>query len=248
MNEFWRVVIGTTAAGMATAVGAVPAVFFPAAVPRRAENTMLGFAAGVMLAATVFSLIAPALEIGGPAIAAAGVAAGALLLHLADRFLPHEHFYIGREGADVGLRGIWLFVIAIALHNMPEGLAVGVAYGSGSASDGNVLALAIGLQNIPEGLAVALALMRAGYSRRTAFMWAALTGLVEPPAGYIGYAMVGLMRPLLPWGLAFAGGAMLFVISDEIIPETHSEGRERWATAGLIAGFVVMMVLDTALG
>jgi ZIP family zinc transporter len=240
-------IAGTLGAGLATGLGALMTFAFPRSLPHKAESTMLGVAAGIMLAATVFSLIAPAIEIGGIAIASAGIALGAVVLHLADKLIPHDHpAFGGRENA--GMRAIFLFVIAITLHNFPEGLAVGISYGQGEAARGNLVALAIGLQNVPEGLAVALALVRAGYPRWKAFLWALATGLVEPPAGFMGLGLVGLMASLLPWGLAFAGGAMLFVISDEIIPETHSQGKERWATAGLIAGFILMMILDNAFG
>ena len=243
--------LGIFAAGMATTIGAAVAFLFPNKVPRRVENTMLGAAAGIMLGAAVFSLIVPAIAVGGIWRASGGMIMGALAVHLADRFIPHEHFYFGKEGPDSHLKGIWLFVIAITLHNFPEGWATGVAYGLAydvnHLDQGDVVAIAIGIQNIPEGLAVALALMRAGYSNKAAFFWAAMTGCVEPPSGFIGFGLTQAMQSIMPWGLAFSGGAMLFVISDEIIPETHSQGKERLATAGLIAGFVVMMILEKLL-
>jgi ZIP family zinc transporter len=146
------------------------------------------------------------------------------------------------------LKRIWLFIIAIALHNFPEGLAVGVGFATGQVSDGLALALGIGLQNIPEGLVVALSLAGQGYSRLFAFAIALLTGLVEPISGILGATVVALAQPLLPWGMAFAAGAMLFVISGEIIPESHRQGLEREGTFGVLSGFVLMLLLDIALG
>jgi ZIP family zinc transporter len=209
---------------------------------------MLGFAAGVMLAATAFSLLIPAIEDGGAWVAVGGLLLGALVLHLIDRFVPHEHFIRGHEGPSSRLRKIWLFVIAITIHNFPEGLAVGVGFGGGALGPAIALAIGIGLQNMPEGLAVALPLVGEGYSRRRALLYATLTGLVEPIGGLLGVSLVMLAEPLLPWGLAFAAGAMLFVISDEIIPESHRNGHERLATFGVMIGFAVMMLLDVLLG
>jgi ZIP family zinc transporter len=219
---------------------------------------MLGFGAGVMLAATSFSLIVPGVATAetlwgnrmlAATIAAAGVLGGALFLWVANRFVPHEHFVKGVEGADARrLKQVWLFVFAIALHNFPEGLAVGVAFGSGQQAEAVSLATGIGIQNIPEGLAVALALVTIGYRRVAAFAVAAETGLAEPVAGLLGAAAVTFMQPILPFALTFAAGAMLFVISHEIIPESHRHGHEQAATLGVTGGFVTMMLLDTALG
>ncbi len=215
---------------------------------------MLGFGAGVMLAATSFSLIVPAVEAAGGStagafIVAAGMALGGLFLWVTDKYSPHEHFIKGPEGADArNLRRIWLFVIAITLHNFPEGLAVGVGFGGGDIANGITLAVGIGLQNMPEGLVVALALIAERYSRPYAFGVALATGLVEPVGGAIGAGIVSIARPVLPWGLAFAAGAMLFVISDEIIPESHRKGYETEATFGVMFGFIVMMIMDIALG
>jgi len=239
--------LASLAAGLATGVGALP-VLFVKRPSKRYLDLMLGFAAGVMLAATAFSLLIPAIEDGGAWVAVSGLLLGALALHLIDRFVPHEHFIRGHEGPSSRLRKIWLFVIAITIHNFPEGLAVGVGFGSGALSPAIALAIGIGLQNMPEGLAVALPLVGEGYSRRRALLYATLTGLVEPIGGLIGVALVLIARPLLPWGLAFAAGAMLFVISDEIIPESHRNGHERLATFGVMIGFAVMMLLDVLLG
>ena len=239
--------LASLAAGLATGVGALP-VLFVKRPSKRYLDLMLGFAAGVMLAATAFSLLIPAIEDGGAWVAVGGLLLGALVLHLIDRFVPHEHFIRGHEGPSSRLRKIWLFVIAITIHNFPEGLAVGVGFGGGALGPAIALAVGIGLQNMPEGLAVALPLVGEGYSRRRALLYATLTGLVEPIGGLIGVALVLIARPLLPWGLAFAAGAMLFVISDEIIPESHRNGHERLATFGVMIGFAVMMLLDVLLG
>jgi ZIP family zinc transporter len=181
-------------------------------------------------------------------VTAAGIALGAVAIWVLNANVPHEHFVKGPEGrATVNLGQHWLFILAITLHNFPEGMSVGVAYGDRPAT-GLALTLGIGLQNLPEGLAVAAALLRDGFSRARAFWIALLTGLVEPVGGLFGATTVSLSDALLPWALAFAGGAMLFVISGEIIPETHQEGKEHYATFALVIGFIVMMLLDVTLG
>ncbi len=241
-------------AGLATGVGSLPALFFKE-VPDRLMSTMLGGAAGVMLAATSFSLIVPGIEHGnllwpglGVYVVAVGIIAGAVCLDIVDRLLPHEHFVIGHEGPSSRMKRIWLFIIAITIHNFPEGMAVGVGFGGGDIGNGTSLAIGIGLQNMPEGLAVALPLLGLGYSRLKAIGIATLTGLVEPVGGLLGAAAVSVFHPILPFGLSFAAGAMLFVICDEIIPETHARGRSRMATFGIVIGFVIMMSLDNLLG
>jgi zinc transporter, ZIP family len=249
--------LGSLLAGMMTGVGALP-VLLRRDVPVRAQDALLGFAAGVMLAASFFSLLLPSLEAArglygeGMApglIAVAGVLVGAGAIALANETVPHQHFVLGRQGpVSDSLRRIWLFVLAITLHNFPEGLAVGVGFGGGDVAGGTSLAIGIGLQNAPEGLAVAVALGTEGYSRRTAFAIAAATGLVEPLGGLIGAAAVSVSEVALPWALAFAAGAMIYVISHEIIPETHRRGHENLATAGLVAGLVAMMFLDVSFG
>lgn len=245
--------IGSFVAGLFTAVGALP-VLFGKSIGERAQNTLLGFAAGVMLAATVFSLIIPGIGHGerlyGSAVFAvllvsAGILAGGLAIALINRYAPHEHFVTGREGIDgIHLRRLWLFVIAITLHNFPEGLAVGVSFAGHDVANGIALATGIGLQNIPEGLAVAVALKAAGYDNRRSVLVAAATGFVEPVGGMISAGAISIAAALLPMGLAFAAGAMLFVISNEIIPETNRKGSAGYATGGLMIGFVVMMQLD----
>jgi len=239
--------LASLVAGCATGAGAVP-ILFTRRVSQRLLDGMLGFAAGVMLAATSFSLIVPAIDLGGVWITVVGIAAGALFLDQIHRLTPHLHAVLGREGPSSALSKVWLFVLAITLHNFPEGLAVGVGFGSGDVPAGTTLAIGIGLQNMPEGLAVALALLREDYSKGKALLIALLSGLVEPVGGLIGVSAVTVARPFLPFGLAFAAGAMLFVISDEIIPETHRGGFERVATFGVIVGFIVMMTLDNLFG
>jgi ZIP family zinc transporter len=247
-------ILASSLAGLATGVGALPALFFKN-VPDKVLNTMLGGAAGVMLAATSFSLVVPGIESGnelwpgyGVYVVVFGMLLGAVVLDRIDKWLPHEHFFMGHEGPDSKMKRIWLFIIAITIHNFPEGLAVGVGFGAGDVGAGTSLAIGIGLQNMPEGLAVALPLMSLGYSRWKAIGIATLTGLVEPIGGILGVGAVTVFHPVLPIGLAFAAGAMLFVISDEIIPETHSKGKSRLATFGVMIGFVIMMALDNLLG
>jgi ZIP family zinc transporter len=250
--------LASLAAGLVTGIGAVP-ILFGNTVSRRLNDALLGFAAGVMLAASFFSLIMPGIDAArvlyGSAEAAAAVAVGGVVLGAAciagiNELVPHEHFVQGREGpapAD-SLERIWLFVLAITIHNLPEGLAVGVGFSGGDVSGGTALATGIGLQNAPEGLAVAMGLLSCGYSRADSFLVATLTGLVEPMTGFLGAYAVSLSQALLPWGMTFAAGAMIYVISHEIIPETHQHGFQDEATAGLTAGLVIMMFLDVALG
>lgn len=246
-------IITSILAGLSTGIGAIP-VFFTRNVSNKTLDTMLGFAAGVMLAATSFSLVIPAVEAGGGGFRGAGITLvgillGGIFLDFTDKHSPHMHLLDKREeGNTSALAKTWLFIIAITIHNFPEGLAVGVGFGGGNVANGLSIALGISLQNLPEGLAVALALIREKYSTKKAFLIAMLTGLVEPIGSFIGLLLVNIARPLLPLILAFAAGAMLFVISDEIIPETHKNGYERQATYGVLIGFVIMMFLDVTLG
>ncbi len=248
------IVAGLIIPGIMTGVGAIPALF-ARDVPRKWLDIMLGFAAGVMLAATSFSLILPSIEHGGGGVmavlvTAAGIVAGAGMIDLIDYYAPHEHLISKHHEGVVtdSLKKIWLFVIAITIHNIPEGLAVGVAFGSDNPVHGIPIAIGIGLQNMPEGLAVAFALMREKYSARMAFWIALVTGIIEPLMALLGFGLVRLFKPALSFILALAAGAMLFVIVDEVIPETHSSGNERAASYAMVAGFVIMMVLDIALG
>ncbi len=248
---------GLTAAGAGL-------VFFVGALRRPVLNASLGFAAGVMIAASYWSLLAPAIEMsrrsgGVPWIpAAGGFLAGGLFLWGIDRLLPHLHLGLPREAAE-GIPTSWeravLLVLAITLHNVPEGLAVGVAFGAvhaglPSATLGGAIALAlgIGIQNFPEGTAVAVPLRAEGLSTSRSFFHGQLSGIVEPVAGVVGAAAVLLVQPLLPWALAFAAGAMIYVVVEELIPEAQQKGSTDVSTGGLMAGFTIMMILDVALG
>lgn len=247
---------GMTAAGAAVVLaGSKPP-------SRRLLDAMLGAAAGVMIAASYWSLLAPALE--GAADwgrlafvpVAAGLLAGAGVLRLIDMLLPHIHPVSNEaDGPPSRLPRSFLLILAITMHNIPEGLAVGVSMGATQFPGSDVdltaavtLALGIGLQNLPEGLAVAVPLVREGYSKRRAFFFGQLSGLVEPAAAVIGAAAVGMAQPLLPFTLAFAAGAMLFVVVEEVIPEAQASGHSDAATTGAILGFTVMMCLDVGLG
>ena len=239
-------------AGSATAVGALPVLFWHRG-PGRALDVMLGFAAGVMLAAAVFCLIVPALETehgdgGGLLITVIGILAGALFLHGADRLVPHEHLVFRNSVDAAAARRVWLFVLAIAIHNFPEGLAVGLGFAGGDTGRGTAIAIGIGLQNIPEGLAVAAPLLMVGYSRRQALLVATLSGLVEPIGALLGVSLATVFQVILPAGLAFAAGAMIFVVVDEVIRETHLRGVGRLASGALMVGFVIMMSLDRLFG
>ncbi|MDN5843297.1 MAG: ZIP family metal transporter [Alcaligenaceae bacterium] len=248
---------GGLAAAAATAAGTLP-ILTVRTLSDRVQDTMLGFGAGVMLAAGAFSLTLPALNAAaeqgnspweaGLIVGASILLGGASLLWM-DRALPHEHFIKGREGASADrLRRTWLFVFAIALHNLPEGLAIGVGYAGTDVLRGTALATGIAIQDIPEGLVVAVALLSAGYTRGFSVTLGMASGLIEPVGAVLGAAVVVWSATLLPWSLGFAAGAMLFVISHEIIPESHRKGHEVYATCGLFLGFVLMMLLDTALG
>jgi ZIP family zinc transporter len=247
---------GGSIAALATALGTLPIVFSQR-LSERTQDTLFGFGAGVMLAASAFSLIIPGIAAarasGADAWGAGGIVASAILLGglallVLDRVLPHEHFIKGVEGRDArALRRTWLFVFAVALHNLPEGLAIGVGFAGGDALRGSALATGIAIQDVPEGLVVAAALLAAGYRRAFAVAIGMASGLVEPLGAVLGAAIVSHSALLLPWGLGFAAGAMLFVISHEIIPESHRKGHEAFATGGLMVGFVLMMLLDTAL-
>ncbi|UCH75092.1 MAG: ZIP family metal transporter [Rhodospirillales bacterium] len=249
-------ILASLIAGLAAGIGAVP-VLVIRSVSQRVNDTMLGVAAGLMLGATAFSLVLPAIEAGAAQAGserlaalsvAIGILAGGGLLWLVHRTLPHEHFVKGREGLEVSrVTGLWLFVIAITVHNFPEGLAVGVGFGGGDVGNGLALTTAIFLQNLPEGFAVALAMLALGYGSAAAISVALLTGLVETVGGFVGAGVVSLSAALLSHALAFSAGAMLFVISHEVIPETHRNGHETAATFGVLVGFAVMMVLDVAI-
>lgn len=257
MNPIALGTIASLLAGLGTGIGALP-ILLTRDVSDRIQGILLGFGGGVMLAATSFSLILPGTEAAiaqgsSQAIAALIISLGTVLGAAAlwfshDRF-PHEHFSKGREGPPLpDVKRIWLFVVAITLHNFPEGLAVGVGFGGNNISNGMTLAIGIGIQNMPEGLVVALGLRELKYSLSYALGVALLTGLVEPVGGILGASVVSIAQPFLPWAMAFAAGAMLFVIVDEIVPEIDRKSCQQEGTLGIVAGFVLMMFLDIALG
>lgn len=250
-------VIGGFAGFAATALGALPALALRT-MPQKLSDVLLGGAAGMMLAASAFSLILPGLEAGteitgsrttAALIVVAGMALGVALMLGLDEFTPHEHENTGPCGPGAERCGrIWLFVFAIALHNMPEGMAIGVGFSHADMAVGLPLTSAIALQDMPEGLAVALAMRGAGYSAGRAVAIAVLTGLLEPVGAIVGVGLSAGLAFAYPMGLGLAAGAMLFVVSHEVIPETHRNGHQTPATIGLMAGFALMMVLDTTLG
>ncbi|MBQ7011529.1 MAG: ZIP family metal transporter [Clostridia bacterium] len=239
--------------GGATVLGAVIGLIFKK-LSHSFSDIVLSFAAGVMLAAAVLGLILPAVEAGGGLnllVVIAGIFAGALCLNLIDRLVPHLHKLAGGEEEkhnNANINRVLLFVAAIAIHNLPEGIAAGVGFGSGDTSQALLIAGGIALQNVPEGMVIIGPLLAVGASPRKTFLLAALTGVVEIVGTLIGYFAVSLASAILPFALAFAGGTMLYVISDEMIPETHAHGNERGATYALLVGFCVMLVTDVLLG
>ena len=249
--------LGGLAGFAATTLGALPALALRG-IAQKAEDSLLGFAAGMMLAASAFSLILPGLAAGaellghkglGAGIVVAGMTLGVLLMLGLDRFTPHEHDKSGPCGPGHERCGrVWLFVFAIALHNLPEGMAIGVSFAQNDLSVGLPLTIAIALQDIPEGLAVALALRGADFSPGKAVLVAAASGLLEPIGALLGVGLSSGLALAYPVGLGLAAGAMIFVVSHEVIPETHRNGHQTPATLGLMAGFALMMVLDTTLG
>jgi ZIP family zinc transporter len=248
--------LGGGVAALATGLGTLP-VLFSRTFSQRAYDCFLGFGSGVMLAACSFSLIIPALaftrEQGfGPMASSLCVGGGILLggaaLLLLERLVPPPALTAADPASAVSLRRAWLFVLAVTLHNMPEGLAIGVAYAGVAVEKANTLASGISIQDIPEGLVVALALRSVGYSRGVSAGLGVVSGLIEPVAAVAGVLLVGISAGALPWGLAAAAGAMLFVISHDVVPEAHRSGNGTAASCALLFGFVLMTVLDTALG
>jgi zinc transporter, ZIP family len=243
--------LGIVLPGMATGLGGLGLLV----VRRTTEatlDTLLGFTAGVMLAATVFSLLVPALERGGLGEVLLGFALGCAVLLVLDSVLPHAHDRLRERGSPPLVereanRRARLLISALTIHNVPEGLAVGVAFAAGGADLGLPLALAIGIQNVPEGFAAAAPLIPTGTSRPRAAGVAALTGIVEPPAALLAYFALDIASALLAVGLAFAAGAMLYVVVDELVPESHGHGNERAASLALLCGFALMMSLDNAI-
>ena len=263
LNPIWQAFVATIFTWIFTAIGA-SIVFFFKEINEKLLNTMLGFAAGVMIAASFWSLLAPAIEMtkssGGtswiPPLV--GFLAGGLFLWMADQIIPHLHLGLPREEAE-GVPTSWkrsiLLVLAITLHNIPEGLAIGVAFGAVAANlpeaslmGAIALALGIGIQNLPEGASVSLPLRREKMSRWKCFVYGQASGVVEPIAGVLGAIAVVYMQPILPYALSFAAGAMIYVVVEELIPESQLDKNTDIATLGTMLGFAVMMVLDVALG
>jgi ZIP family zinc transporter len=261
LAPIWQALLGTVFTWLVTALGAA-LVFFFKSLNRKVLDAMLGFAAGVMIAASFWSLLAPGIEMAEsfglipwvPAVV--GFLLGGVFLRLIDLFLPHLH--LGFEKAE-GVKTSWhrsvLLVLAITMHNIPEGLAVGVAFGAlahnlpaATLAGAVALAVGIGIQNFPEGAAVSVPLRREGFTRIRSFWYGQLSGMVEPVAGVIGAVLVLLIRPILPYALSFAAGAMIYVVVEELIPESHVKGNADIATVGAMSGFAVMMLLDVALG
>ncbi len=239
--------------GGATIIGSILGFIFKK-ISHRFSDIVLSFAAGVMLAAAVLGLIVPSLEYGGKygiIITVIGIFAGALCLNLIDKLVPHLHRLAGTDTEshnNQSLDKVLLFVCAIAIHNLPEGIAAGVGFGSGDVTQALIIAGGIALQNIPEGMVIIGPMLAAGVTPRKTFIAAMITGLVEVVGTLIGYFAVSIASAILPFALAFAGGTMLYVISDEMIPETHAHGSERGATYALLVGFCVMLVTDFVLG
>ena len=239
--------------GGATLIGAILGFVFKD-LSHKFSDIVLAFAAGVMLAAAVLGLVIPSLEYGGKfgiIITVVGIFAGALCLNLVDKIVPHLHKMMGTDIEDhknSSLSKVLLFVTAIAIHNLPEGIAAGVGFGSENTAQAMLIAGGIALQNIPEGMVIIGPMLASGVKPRKTFIIAALTGLIEVIGTFIGYLAVSVASAILPFALAFAGGTMLYVISDEMIPETHAHGSERGATYALLVGFCLMLVTDTLLG
>ena len=239
--------------GGATVIGSFLGFIFKK-ISHKFSDIVLSFAAGVMLAAAVLGLIIPSLEYGGRfgiLITVSGIFVGALCLNLIDKIVPHLHKLVGADiekHTDTNLSKVLLFVTAIAIHNLPEGIAAGVGFGSGNSSQALMIAGGIALQNIPEGMVIIGPMLAAGVTPKKTFICAMITGLVEVAGTLIGYFAVSVASVVLPFALAFAGGTMLNVISDEMIPETHAHGCERGATYALLVGFCVMLVSDVLLG
>ena len=246
------VILAAFGVGGATMAGALAGFLFKR-LPSRFNNIILGFAAGVMLSASAFGLIQPALDGGGlfrAAIVTAGILAGAFFLNAVNRFVPClERFALGQSGIEQSqkLDSVMLFVLAIAVHNLPEGIAAGVSFGTGNTADALAVVWGIALQNIPEGMVIIAPLLAAGTSRAKTLAIALFTGAVEVVGTLVGYLAIGLMREALPFALAFAGGTMLHVISDEMIPEIHEDGGDKSSTYALLFGFCSMILISAVI-
>lgn len=260
-NAILQALKGTGFTFLCTVLGAAVVFLFRKEISPGIQKAFLGFAAGVMMAASVWSLIIPAIDMAeangdiGWVPAAGGFILGVAFLMIIDHFLPHLHIDGTKEGMSSSLKRTTMLVFAVTLHNIPEGLAVGLAFGlaaQGNATvtlaSASVLALGIGLQNFPEGAAISLPLKKEGLSNKKAFVYGGLSGIVEPIAGVIGVILVGSLTSIMPWLLTFAAGAMIYVVVEELIPESNIGEHSHIGTMGVMLGFVLMMVLDVSLG
>lgn len=263
INPVWLALVGTLITFAATMLGSAFVFFFRGEINQKMQRVFLGFAAGVMIAASVWSLLIPAIDMAeeqgviGWIPAAGGFAIGGLFLFALDHLIPHQHPGSDKpEGLRSHLGKRTMLVFAVTLHNIPEGLAVGLAFAIAANSGGDAvtlasaiaLAIGIALQNIPEGAAISLPLRQEGLSRGKAFLWGTLSGAVEPVAAVVGVLLIGSITGIMPWLLAFAAGAMIYVVVEELIPEAHLGEHSHSGTAGVMVGFIIMMILDVALG
>ena len=244
------VIITAIGVGGATVVGALIGFLFKG-ISHKFSDVVLGFAAGIMLAASMIGLIIPSIESGGKHgiwISVLGILIGALFLDFADKITPHLHRLTGmdreKHSSNAKINKVMLFVLSIAIHNLPEGMAAGVGFGSDNISSAMIVAIGIALQNIPEGMVIISPMLLSGVSKKRTLVIASLTGVIEVVGTFIGYFLADISGTVLPFLLAFAGGTMLYIISDEMIPETHSHGFEKYATYSLLVGFIVMLIMD----
>ena len=244
------VIITAIGVGGATVVGALIGFLFKG-ISHKFSDVVLGFAAGIMLAASMIGLIIPSIESGGKHgiwISVLGILIGALFLDFADKITPHLHRLTGmdreKHSSNAKINKVMLFVLAIAIHNLPEGMAAGVGFGSDNISSAMIVAIGIALQNIPEGMVIISPMLLSGVSKKRTLVIASLTGVIEVVGTFIGYFLADISGTVLPFLLAFAGGTMLYIISDEMIPETHSHGFEKYDTYSLLVGFIVMLIMD----
>ncbi|WP_438447989.1 ZIP family metal transporter [Gorillibacterium sp. sgz5001074] len=244
MPDIW---IGASASFVCTTLGAVPALMLKN-VSHRGKDVLLAYTAGIMVAASTYGLIPSSLKLSNLWVLTAGILAGTLILTLIEMFLPHTDLDNTTENHNRLDSGLLLFLTAMSIHNIPEGLSVGLSYASDQGELGHLVALAIGLQNVPEGFLVAVYLLTQGVHRFKSFLFAGLTGLFEMLAYFIGYQFSSEWEPVIPFGLAFAAGAMLFVVYKELIPESHGDGHERTATFSFILGLLTMIVLSEIFG
>jgi len=244
------VLLTAVGVGGATVAGALIGFLFQG-LSHKFSDIILSFAAGVMLAAAILGLVLPSLEYGNIGVTIVGIFAGSIFLNLMDKLVPHLHSMAGVDTErhnNAKLDKVLLFVLAIAIHNLPEGIAAGVGFGTDNVSRAMMIAAGIALQNIPEGIVIIAPMLSAGVSKRRTFAIAMLTGIVEVIGTIMGYMAVEISYVILPFALSFAGGTMLYIISDEMIPETHAHGEERGATYALLIGFCLMLFMDTMLG